>query len=173
MNESMPVLWSDDISSEPASPIAILRAQQRPLRQRTKGLLEAEIETTTGDTGQVRHGFDLVAPALNRARYRILYVTHKDDLVYPVIVEAECFKREENPQQPMSRRLTPSILGTISPLPDGQRRAATDEEFINLVGEVLRSPQVRSLIQSLIARSNDQRNAAKPSTLPDGEEDAV
>ena len=72
MNESIPVLWSDDISSDPASPIAILRAQQRPLRQKTKGLLEAEIETTTSDSGRVGHGFDLVAPALNRARYRIL-----------------------------------------------------------------------------------------------------
>src|ERR1700749_344482 len=143
MSASIPDLWSDDISVDVLSPIAILRAQQRPLRQRTNGLLEVEIETTPSESGQVRHQFGLVAPAMNRARYRILYVSHNNDLVYPVVVEAECFIPDFAMTTPIGAdALKPT---RVNKLPENQRRAATDQEFIKLVEEVLRSSQVRSL----------------------------
>ena len=44
--------------------------------------------------------------------------------------------------------------GTDAPTP---LQAATEQEFIELVRQVLHSSTVRSLIQSLIARSNEAR----------------
>ncbi len=160
MAATIPVLWSDDISVDVLSPLAILRAQTGPLSQRTKGILEADIETITSDSGKVQHRLDLVAPALNNFRRRILLATHQKVLVYPVVVEAECFL-PERVDQTIDEQLSSFATNIMAvrggdQLSEGQRRAATDTEFINLVGEVLRSRQIRSLIQSLIARSNDQ-----------------
>jgi hypothetical protein len=169
MSATIPVLWSDDITVDVLSPVAILRSQTGPLSQITKGLLEAGIETITSDSGKVQLQFDLVAPVLNNFRRRILLATHQKDLVYPVVVEAECFISEDS--SPILRGIAriQSPLQVTNQLLEGQRRAATDQEFIKLVGEVLRSPQVRSLIQSLIARSNDQKSISG-STSPENEE---
>ncbi len=170
MAGTIPVLWSDDISVDVLSPVAILRAQARPLAEKTKGLLRADIESITSDTGRVKHQFDLIAPALGNFRRRVLTATHQKDLVYPVIVEAECFLPEYN--SPISRvAARMQSASSIGPntLPDGQRLAATDQEFIKLVGEVFRSSQVRSLIQSLIARSNDRENASESPPADPGE----
>ena len=156
MPATIPVLWSDDISVDVLSPIAILRAQAVPLMQKTKGLLQAEVETITSESGRVQHQFDLVAPALNHFRRRILVATHQIDLVYPVVVEAECFE----PVKRTGSIAANDALVFLSPngLFENERRAATDQEFIKLVGEVFHSIEVRSLIASLIARSNDQTN---------------
>jgi hypothetical protein len=171
MSATIPVLWSDDISVDVLSPLAILRAQIGPLSQKTKGILEAEIDTISSESGKVQHQFDLVAPILNNFRRRILIATHQKDLVYPVVVEAECFVPSDNSIFKAFARSQPPILQNPNQLLEGQRRAATDEEFIKLVGEVLHSSQVRSLIQSLIARSNDQKNPSE-SPSPANEEDA-
>jgi hypothetical protein len=165
MAASIPVLWSDDISVDVLSPLAILRGQTEPLSRMTKGILEAGIETITSDKGKVQHRLDLVAPALNNFHRRILLATHQNDLVYPVVVDAECFLPER--VESNWDALIPSfskIVTVRDPLSEGQRRAATDKEFIELVGQVLRSSQVRSLIQSLIARSNDQIIVSNSST---------
>jgi hypothetical protein len=173
MSSAIPVLWSDDISVNVLSPIAILRAQIEPLRQKTKGILEGNIETITTEKGKVRHQFDLVAPALNGFRRRILTATHQQDLVYPVVIEAECFAFEAK-----TIRITPAAMieglreRKVPPsdaLEEQERRAATEQEFIELVGKVLRSYQVRGLIQSMIARSNDQ---VPPSILTQSEEES-
>ena len=97
-----------------------------------------------------------------------MFVTHKHDLVYPVVVEAECFIPDFTMTMPIAADVFKPTR--INKLPENQRRAATDEEFIKLVGEVLRSPQVRSLIQSLIARSNDQRIATETPSSANGED---
>jgi hypothetical protein len=162
MSATIPVLWSDDISVDVVSPLAILRAQTGPLSRMTKGLLEAEIETITSDSGKVQHQFDLIAPVLNNFRRRILIATHQRDLVYPVVVEAEFSLPDDRPPN-LSAVAGTRPRPTDLPL-DGRRPAATVQEFIKLVGEVLRSPQIRSLIQSLIARSNDLRKTSDSSS---------
>ena len=134
----------------------------------TKGLLDAEVSTVTSDTGAVQHQLDLIAPAL-RYRHRVLTVKHNRDLVYPVTVEAECFQPKPKVQtigemlaisDPFSRPAKPE---------DWRPQANTEQEFIDLVSKVLRSGEVRSIIQSLIARSNEQRSdsAAPPSPEDD------
>jgi len=143
MADTIPILWSDDISIGVLSPVAILRAQAGPLGERTKGLLKVDISTS--DSDQVRHQFDLVATALGGFRRRVLIATHSKELVYPVAVEAECFHFEDRNSE-----------FEIPVLRPGQREADTEQEFINIVKKVFRSSQFRSLLQSLIARSNDR-----------------
>ena len=131
---TIPDLWSDDIKVDVVTPLAILLAQVGPMQRKTKGLLQAEVTTTTSNGGWVKHQLDLIAPVLDGYRHRLLAATHERDLVYPVQVDAECFE-----------------------VSSAEARAHTEEEFIGIVSIALHSHQVRSIIQSLIARSNERR----------------
>lgn len=167
MAASIPVLWSDDIKVDVLTPLAILRAQVEPLRKKTQGLLEAEVTTSTsGDN--VLHKFDLIAPALGGYRRRILTATHQKEMIYPVTVEAECFATPPPRSYTALQVMKAFELDDSSSAgeEDGRRKAVTDQEFINLVGEALRSSQVRGAIQSLIARSNElqEGSADSPAT---------
>lgn len=145
-------LWSDDIKVDVRSPFAVLKAQEDGLSRRTQGLLRAEVQTTISETEE-RHTLDLIAPALNSYRERILLVTHRKDRAYPATVFAEVFA--ESPDRP----------DWATPDEDDMKRvAATDEELIGLVRIVLRSSTVRALIHSLLARINDQKRATVSAT---------
>ncbi len=136
-------LWPDDISVDIVTPLAILRAQVGPLQKKTKGLLRVNVSTQTSSEGDsVIHKMDLVAPALGNYRQEILSVTHTKDRVYPVQIEAEC--------------LATSVGDDESGYVDFKRQADTEQEFIRLLGEVLRSGPVRAVIHSLLARMNEQ-----------------
>ena len=74
--------------------------------------------------------------ALGNYRHRLLTAIHKANWVYPVTVEAECFETESG-----------------NPL----RGAKSQEAFLTLVKQVLTSDDVRSVIESLIARSNEEK----------------
>jgi hypothetical protein len=150
MADSIPNLWSDDISTDVLSPIAVLRSQAGLLGRMTKGLLEAEVTTqsisniSSGENDKTEillHNFDLIAPALNRSRYRIMAVRHDAEMVYPATVEAEIFEPGEYDEP-----------GTWS-----WPNAYSESEFIQMVGQVLKSAKVKSTLQSLIARSNEKR----------------
>lgn len=147
MASAVPVLWSDDIKVDVVSPVAILRAQVGPLRERTKGILEAEISAESSERGVERLHFDLVAPLLENYHHRILTAVHSRNLVYPVSVEAECFRPDP---------------GSLDEQFDWRPSAATEQEFIDVIGRVLRSSEVRAVIHSLIARSNDKGAIAAP-----------
>jgi len=151
MAETIPNLWSEDISNDVLPPLAILHAQAELLAQITKGLVEAEVVTeydsTVEDTSiqNVQHHVELTAPALNAARYRILTVYHKRELVYPASVEAECFE--------------PSDYDDYESF--SWPEALREEDFLKIMKTTLRSKKVTSLIHSLIARSNEQRYLAR------------
>jgi hypothetical protein len=163
---TIPDLWSDDIKVDVVTPLAILRAQVGSIQRKTKGLLQAEVTTTTSDAGWVRHHLDLIAPVLDGYRHRLLAATHEKDLVYPVKVEAECFRPE--PAVDIAQ-----VLSTVTKFrKDGRPTAQTEQEFIELVSQVLHSGEVRSIIQSLIARSNERqdRPPAPAKSEPEEEE---
>jgi hypothetical protein len=146
MPSNIPDLWTDDITVDIVTPLAILRAQSQGLERRTKGLLEAEINSQEKEN-EIVHWLDLVAPALG-FRERILTATHVRNRVYPVTLEARCFAK--NPKQ-----------FTVE---ETRRAAVSQQEFIELLAQVLRSGDVRSSIQSLLARSNDENTTStKPS----------
>lgn len=151
MSEATLDLWSDDIKVDIITPLAVLRAQQAHLRRKTRGLLNVEVTSRTVGEDSVEHQFDLIAPMLDDYRYRVLVAMHKQKLVYPVYVEAECLRPESSAYD----GFPPDVI-------DGPSEAATEQEFLELVGKVLRSPQIRSVIQSLIALSNERRTVSTP-----------
>lgn len=131
----IPDLWPTGVTvPEVLSPATILRYQAGQLRAKTRNLLEGEIEIVP-EEDQVKIEFYVVAPALDRYRYLLFSVRHGPELVYPATIDA------------------PGVVGEfgVSPEADGQ------QEFTELIGQVLSSRQTRSVIHSLIARSNEAR----------------
>lgn len=145
---AIPSLWPADIRADVRTPAAILRFQEGALSARTQGLLTAKLGTTWSED-QVEHALDIVAPPLHFYRAQILTARHAEDLPYPVTVTAAVF-----PQQ------SPDLLD--GPNTPGSRVAQSEDEFIELVRTVLASPSIRSLISSLIARINSDRETANP-----------
>ena len=147
MAEPIPNLWAEDISNDVLPPLAILHAQAQFLAEVTRGMVEAEVLTEADASGEdgsiqhVQHHLELTAPALNAARFRILTVYHKRELVYPASVEAECFE--------------PSDYDDYEAF--SWPEALREEEFLKILKTALRSKKVISLVHSLIARSNEQR----------------
>jgi hypothetical protein len=154
MTTAIPDLWSDDIRVDVLPPVTVLRAQEGLLATKTQGILQAKLLTSATES-LVQHSLDLIAPALNFYRVSLLSATHDREMVYPVTVTAQCWFSEFLPAgaEPIEKR----------------RVAATAEEFIDLVREALRSTEVRGLIQSLIARSNEIREQPlRPAATEDG-----
>jgi hypothetical protein len=149
MPDTIPDLWPEDVTAPTVlTPLAILRFQAGQLRQRTKGLLEADVQTQNLLEGRVQHSFDLIAPALNRYRYRLFTVEHDLEMVYPVTVSAE------------------GVGFPVNQLFVGETPAAsafTQDQFLELVARILKADHVRSAIQSLLARSNEANSGARPS----------
>ena len=142
MSATIPDLWSDDIEVNLVSPVAILRAQTGFLERKTQGILRAEVRSTDSGNRAV-HSLDLIAPALNDYRKSLLSASHAKDMIYPVTVRSE--------------GLSPADQGLL-PIPvsgSDQKTVSSQAELIEVVRRVLRSGYVRSLIHSLIARSNE------------------
>ncbi len=169
---TIPDLWPEDIRADVIDPVAILRAQEASLTNRTHGLLRVEVrsfehkEENTKKATTVIHNFDLIAPVLNEYRITLLRAIHAADLIYPVLVQSRVF----DPDFKVGNVPVPKVGGDPNymplvasqppmlpepPRPDPEyRQAATQDDFIKLITDVLKSSWVRSLIQSLIARSN-------------------
>jgi len=128
MAQNIQSLWSPAIKATVLSPEAILKGQVEALALQTGGLLLAQIVEEREDS-QVSVSLDLLAPALHGSRHRILKISHSEELLYPVKVEARSFP--------------------------GSRWAHTDTEFTEVVAEVLNSDEVESVAQSLLARANE------------------
>lgn len=128
MSQNIQSLWSPDIKATVLTPHTILKGQAEALALQTGGVLLAEI-TEEHEEGKVYLSFDLVAPALQGSRHRILRVICDENMPYPVKVEAESFKPAKG--------------------------AYTDQTFTATIAEVLRSTQVSSVAQSLVARANE------------------
>jgi hypothetical protein len=140
-------LWPSDIRPNVLSPFAILEPQAKALAAITRGILVGEIKVEYGEGRKktLLH-FDILVPALDGYRRRILTASHQTDMIYPVRVDADCF-----------RPITLHELETAVAPRRRQREneAATDEEFRELVEKVLQSAEVKAIAVSLIARAND------------------
>ena len=138
----IPNLWPvETVSVETISPLAILRIQAENLTRMTQGLLEGDI-VTSSYAAQVQHSFDVVAPAINGYRHRILTITHDKSLIYPVFFSTGDLGEEEANAQANSVILS----------------AYSEAEFIKMLSNALQSGYVLSVVNSLIARSNEAKN---------------
>jgi hypothetical protein len=152
MSAEIPTVWPNDVAEEVISPLAFLRVQANALGRLTRGLVEGDVTTVSGDSSRILHRLDLYAPALEY-RQRVLTAAHGEDALYPVEVRADTFRAP--------RPVTFSGSRAASKSEDesekwGGKSASTYQELIEVVSEVLRSPQVRSAIQSMVARSSEK-----------------
>jgi hypothetical protein len=140
MTTEIPSLWPDNaLQIDTLSPSTILRVQATELGRLTKGILRGEVNKVLVDDA-VEWQFDVVAPAAGNLRRRIATVHHGVDGAYPVqLVELG----------------QSNLLAAL----DRRHEAASQEQFIQLLGSWLKSPAVVATVQSLIARSNE---AAQP-----------
>src|SRR5579871_4947989 len=128
MAVEIPTLWPvNDIKVDVLTPLAILRVQANELSKITQGILKAEVLTTQGDE-VTTHVLDIIAPSLN-SRHRVLGVTHSNEMVYPVIVDAEIFQQMK------------ATLGLMNPW-GHEDEASSQQEFVNIVRKVLVSGPV-------------------------------
>ncbi len=95
MTTTIPDLWSDDIRIDIVTPLVILRLQEALLGQKTKGILEAKVTSTSSDTW-VQHQLDLIAPAQNRYRVTLLTARHQNSLAYPVTVRHNALRHRQS-----------------------------------------------------------------------------
>jgi hypothetical protein len=134
MADTIPSLWPQSIKATVLTPLAILRTQAYALRQVTKGVLEGKVSSVEAEN-MVEHQLDAFAPALDY-RHRILSVRHEQEMAYPATVRS-------------------AVLGSYG------EKVSDDDGLTKLLAKVLGSDQVRAVIASLIARSNEQTKASE------------
>lgn len=147
MSDDVTSLWSSEIRPEIQSPVSILRTQARALQRQTGGVLTGDIGSKVMDENKVVLSFDIVVPALEQYRQRILNVGHTKDLPYPCIIDAELFRGDNNAYT--------NFLESGQVYTGVRNAAKNDAEFLDIIGNVLRSSHVVSVAQSLIARTTD------------------
>lgn len=89
MAEDSPIedYWPDLDPAAVVTPASILKTQAAALSRKSRGLLQAEVETfANGD--DVFHRLDIVVPALENYRYSLLRIHHAA-MLYPVYVNEE------------------------------------------------------------------------------------
>lgn len=139
MSMTIPVLWPETIRTNVQTPFAILRTQAEALANMTNGVLEGSVEVGASGNKQVSISLSVLAPALNY-KHLILSARHSRTLPYPARILAECFNSGGSEYDAHHY---------------GFREAVNPEMFEECVGLVLKSPEVETVLVSLIARSND------------------
>jgi hypothetical protein len=125
-------LWATDLGTrEITTPLAILRSQASLLAQKTSGMLEGQVETTTRRDGSFVHSFYVVAPALDHYKYGLLSIRHGIGL-YPATVYA--------PNQP-------------------ELDANSEQELIECLRSALSSDETRRVVDALLAQSRSAVSA--------------
>lgn len=162
MVATVPDLWPQ-IKLDILSPATILRRQAGLLRKKYPGFFDAELTTVTGKDDFAIHRLDLIAIKPTEQRYRILTATHRIEF-YPVQIEADCYRPKT---RTVTRGGNPFALSelypkvqveeslTWPPEADWRKIARSQADFITEISVVLSSREVRSAMESFIARSNE------------------
>lgn len=122
-------LWPADIGeSKLTSPVAILREQAAFLKQKTGGLVEAEVTTRVISNEMIHSTFVLVVPGLDGYRYELLEVRHQVSF-YPLDI------------LPRSGHNLPNYMDV-----------PTEKRYVKDLQALFGSPEVKRLIHSLVAQ---------------------
>jgi len=92
--------WPKEIgeAKKIAVPASIAAEQAALLGQKTKNVVTARVVSKTStEEGQVKFGFDLVAPALSNYRLRLFNFAYRLDRLYPVVVYSLGFRGLKEP----------------------------------------------------------------------------
>ncbi len=151
-------LWPDQLDAfNLKAPVAILREQATLLGQKTKNLVQAEVENGTNVNGDFTYHFFIVAPTLNNYHYRLFTIEHKITL-YPVqIYLGEDLGQElgasRNPlteaQLAMKQTLRGMGLWPPSGVPPYYVSAQSEDEFVGVLKVILSSQITLQVISAL------------------------
>jgi len=114
------------------TPVSILREQAALLGKKTKGLVEATVDTDASG-GSFIHRFKLVVPALDNYTYELFSISNGIDF-YPV--EAYGFQN----------RLKFGSMVSMSTL-------RSEDEFLDWLQEILSSPETKKIIANILAQA--------------------
>lgn len=140
-------LWPSDIaaSTKRLSPVAILRQQATLLGQRTKNLVEAEVETKGTDfQRKLQHWFYLVAPALDFYKYPLFLVEHSPTRFYPLKIIWD-----KTGAATSSAKKPPTLAEKVK----REFSANSEEAFKAFLKRIFADDQTKRVIQSLIDQS--------------------
>jgi hypothetical protein len=170
----MPGLWPESIRSDVATPYAILREMASDLELRTGGTLRGEIGRRAAGDDRIALSFDIVVPALDGSRHRILTIGYAKNRPYPALVDAEVLQAPAGSSTKESRYLLDWRRPYDVPVPESLRStiqsetwaelkenaklgqsAAGDRELRAMLSEILKTPKVISLAVSLVALANE------------------
>jgi hypothetical protein len=116
-------------------PVVILREQAALLQHKTRGLVTAEVRSSTGvplSSAEPReqyifHTFYLVAPLLENYKYRLFVLEHpKLEQMYPLLIKDS---------------------------PVGDVKVDTEEDFVGALRKIFTHDKSQKIIQALIAQS--------------------
>ncbi len=149
MAVAVPNLWPETLKPVTISPIAVLRTQAAHLKERTGGLLEAHVTTRTFQRWKdeenrpliAEHEFSITAPRLGYRR-GIFTVEHDYPGAYPAVLSSWFLKPVGHLKEPIDEEMPSEFCFSQS-------------EFLAVVGKVLQSRHMSSLLESLIAQIND------------------
>ncbi|WCS25228.1 hypothetical protein LOK46_29630 [Methylobacterium sp. NMS14P] len=119
--------WAVPDVGDVRTPAAMLKEQASALTDATKGLLQAEVATSS-ESQSINHTLFITAPALSGFRYSVLSYKHTI-LLYP---------------------------GTVFiPFRGTAFQVSNEEEFTNLLKNTLSSKEISNVISSLLIQSRD------------------
>jgi hypothetical protein len=139
----------------------------------TGGTLRGEVGRRAAGDDRIALSFDIVVPALDGSRHRILTIGHAKDRPYPALVDAEVLQAPTGDSTKESTffsdwrtsqfRLPESLRGTIQSETWAELKekaklgqsAAGDRELRAMLSEILKNPRVISLAVSLVALANE------------------
>lgn len=137
MTNEMEDLWPDLKPAAIVTPAYILKTQAAALSQKSKGLLQGEVETWSREE-YIYHRFYLVVPALDNYRYALLSL-HHSPTGYPVHIDG-------SPIQTPNTRAN-SWGGTSDHgIPD-------ERSFRSWLREAFNAPETRRILESLMAQA--------------------
>jgi hypothetical protein len=151
MASTVDSLWPTDIkaTSKRLSPVAILKRQASLLGERTKNLVEAEVETKAADhQKKLQHWFYLVAPALDFYKYPLFRVEHSPTQFYPLSIRFNV-RAETSTKGDRSSKFE----GITSREQVMMLRVKSEGEFTAHLKTIFAADETKKVIQSLIDQS--------------------
>ena len=126
-DEPIPSLWPDEVSdTAEVAPVTILKKQAIDLYEKTEYKIRGEV-FSTAQGEELRHSFYFVVPVMDNYRYRLLFVEHQIQRLYPLSLYSDVHSRNH----------------TIK----------NKEEFIKTLKVVFASDETKRVIQTLKASS--------------------
>lgn len=145
-----------DIRSDVRSPAMILNEQAEALLKKTRGVIQPDLLEECS-RGIVKLYFDIVAPAANNYRQRVLTVRQKESGTYPAVITASSLS-QFNGHGKYKYRLAKFVEWEMADAEGICSYLTQDpEEFDNLTAMVLQSVSVRTSLISLLAKSNEAK----------------